>query len=418
MDNGCDSLSATALAHICAADVLVGSARTLRLFVDHYKKSADTYDISGSLSRVPEYIRSAQAAGRSVVVLATGDPLCHGIASFLQARLCVESCEVIPNTSTFQLACARFGMAWQNLKIVSVHAKDAGEWSANAGAEHGLYPVLHAAQQHMRMAIFTSPANSPDRIARMLVQQELDGSLRMAVAQRLLQPTEKLLHDCAVDEVANMQFSDPNIVLLWRTEAIPSPVLFGLEDSSFHQRKPEKGLITKREVRAVSLARMQLSSDSVVWDIGAGSGSVGLEAARLCPDGFVYAVEKNTEDAAIAEQNRRTLNIHNYRLQHAKAPEGLEQWPNPNAVFVGGSGGELDKLIQLCLSRLQPGGWLVMNFVTFENLSAATASLEARGAKWDITQLQAARSKPILHMHRLAAENPVWIICTQAAHSQ
>ena len=97
----------------------------------------------------------------------------------------------------------------------------------------------------------------------------------------------------------------------------------------------------------------------------------------------------------------------------SKAPEGLDDWPDPDAVFIGGSGGELGALIALCLRRLRPGGWLVMNFVTLENLATATQTLQTLGATWDVLQLQATRSKPILQMHRMAAENPVWIVCAQ-----
>jgi precorrin-6Y C5,15-methyltransferase (decarboxylating) len=166
-------------------------------------------------------------------------------------------------------------------------------------------------------------------------------------------------------------------------------------------------------VRAVSLARMQLRADSIVWDIGAGSGSVGLEAARLCPRGHVYAIEKNDDDVAIAGRNRAAFGVSNHTLVHGKAPVGLETWADPDAVFIGGSGGELAELVALCLARLKAGGWLVMNFVTIENLGTAVEALKAANASWDVLQLQASRSKPILHMHRMAAENPVWIVCAQ-----
>lgn len=204
-------------------------------------------------------------------------------------------------------------------------------------------------------------------------------------------------------------------MLLWRSQARSNPVRFGLADAAYQQRQPEKGLITKQEVRAVSLARLQLRADSRVWDIGAGSGSVGLEAARLCPQGHVWAIEKNEADFAIASRNQRAFELSNHTLVHGKAPDSLDSWPDPDAVFIGGSGGELAELIALILRRLRPGGQLVMNFVTLENLALATQTLEALKADWDVLQLQAARSKPILHMHRMAAENPVWIVCAQAA---
>ncbi len=148
----------------------------------------------------------------------------------------------------------------------------------------------------------------------------------------------------------------------------------------------------------------------MVWDIGAGSGSVGLEASRLASRGHVWAIEKNPDDAANARTNARRLKATNYTLLEGKAPAGLDTWPDPDAVFIGGSGGELAQLITLVLDRLKPDGRLVMNFVTFENLATATATLAAAGAPWEVTQLQASRSQPILDMHRLAAQNPIWIV--------
>ena len=118
-------------------------------------------------------------------------------------------------------------------------------------------------------------------------------------------------------------------------------------------------------------------------------------------------------DVAIAQANHAAAGISNYSLFHGKAPEQLAHWPDPDAVFIGGSGGELQELIRLVLQRLRQGGRLVMNFVTLENLASATATLDELQADWDVLQLQAARSKPILHMHRMAAENPVWLVCAR-----
>jgi precorrin-6Y C5,15-methyltransferase (decarboxylating) len=233
----------------------------------------------------------------------------------------------------------------------------------------------------------------------------------MAVAEDLLRPEEQVHAQLNPADAARMRFSELNVVLLWRIRPRPRPVRFGLADGSFEQRQPERGLITKQEVRAVSLARLQLRVDSVVWDIGAGSGAVGLEAARLCPQGHVFAIEKNEADHAIAARNHAAFGVSNYTLHHGRAPEGLQAWPDPDAVFVGGSGGELVALIEQLLRRLRPGGRLVMNFVTLENLATATQTLQALGADWEVLQLQASRSRPILHMHRMAAENPVWLVC-------
>lgn len=413
LDDGVASLGRTALAHLERAHLVIGGTRTLQLFSEYMDPAARQRDLTGALPQVTEWIRAAQADNQRVVLLATGDPLCHGIAAYLASRLCIEAIEVIPNVSTLQLACARLGLPWQDMKFASVHSKDAGDWVDGAEPGHGLYALLRDIRHNDRLAILTSPDNTPDRIARMLVAEGLADDFEMAVAERLCQPEERIISGMAITAAAQMPFADPNVVLLWRTRPRPLPVLLGLPDASYQQRYPEKGLITKNEVRAVSLARMQLRANSVVWDIGAGSGSVGLEAARLCSLGHVYAIEKNVDDSAIVRGNRKALGLSNHTLVHGKAPEGLQHWPDPDAVFIGGSGGELAELIRLILQRMKPEGWLVMNFVTLENLAVAVETLKSLGVAWDVLQLQASRSKPILHMNRMAAENPVWLVCAQ-----
>ena len=455
LDDGPAGLTAAALAALGAADLVIGCRRLLDTCDNHCLPTAERRDLTGRISQVPGWITSALASGRRVVVLATGDPLFHGIGGYLRARLPATTLEFLPNLSTLQLACARLGLAWQDLRFLSVHGRDSGEWQQDAGPEHGLYPIVQALQDieavsgqtaswpnpaigHPKsvaqisldpplpnpppsgggersgtvahLAILTSPTNSPDRIARLLLQEGLGDVCRLAVMARLRRPDEQVLTDLSPATAAEMRFPEPNVVVITLRGLGRPPVLFGLADDSFLQRQPDRGLITKREVRALSLARLQLRADSVVWDIGAGSGALGLEAARLCPRGFIHAIEKNPADAAIVRENRRRLGITNYRLVQAKAPAGLADWPDPDAVFIGGSGGELPELIRLTLTRLRDGGWLVMNFVTLENLNLAMTLLKKMQVHWDLTQLQTARSQPILDMHRLVPENPVWVL--------
>ncbi len=412
LDNAEKGLTPDALIAIQTADVVIAATRTLELFAEHIT-SAQQKNLTGHLKSVPDWISTALKSNLQVVVLATGDPLCHGIAGYLSKKLSTDQLQIIPNVSSIQLAFSRLGLAWQDAKIVSVHHQDAGEWKKGAGPQHGLYALLQAILNNNKLAVLTGPENNPQRIARMMSEEKIADQFTITVAENLCCEDERVIQNESVASIANHIFNGNNIVILQRKQALGSPVLFGIKDSDFQQRKPDKGLITKREVRAVSLARMQLTQTSIVWDIGAGSGSVGLEAARLCCQGYVYAVEKNTADFDIAGNNAQQLGIKNYQLINDKAPAGLANWPDPNAIFIGGTGGELAELIKLCLDRLSHNGWLVMNFVTIENLTSAIETLKNLDALWDMTQLQASRSQAILHMHRMQAENPVWIISAQ-----
>ena len=409
LDDGWSGLNNAARQRVGAADLIIGAARTLELVRPHVDSRTTLQSLDGTLAQVPQWLQAAQAQHRNTVVLATGDPLCHGLAAWLRDKAGVPI-EIMPNVSTLQLACARWQETWDNITIASCHTRDAGEWHADATPEHGLYPAMRAIARHERVFLFTSEANSPARIARALLTAGYGSDeITISVAARLQLPDESIQTGLSLDAAAASEFAQPNVMLVERKNR-ERRATFGFDDLDFVQRSSDKGLITKQEARAVSLAKLALRDDDTVWDIGAGAGSVGLEAARLVPYGHVWAIEKNADDAANARRNARRLRATNYTLVDGKAPQHLDRWPAPNAVFIGGSGGKLDALIALILDRLQPGGRLVMNFVTLENMATAVATLNTLNADWDCLQLQASRSQPILDMHRMAAQNPVWII--------
>jgi precorrin-6Y C5,15-methyltransferase (decarboxylating) len=151
----------------------------------------------------------------------------------------------------------------------------------------------------------------------------------------------------------------------------------------------------------------------VVWDIGAGSGSVSIEAAFLAPVGRVYAIEKDEEDVAIIHQNLAKFKTPNVRVIHGRAPEALADLEAPDAIFIGGSGGGMDKILGVCLERLKPGGRLVVNLATIENLSEAYGFFKERGILMDVSQVQVSRGSPILNLMRFEAFNPVFVIAVR-----
>jgi len=185
----------------------------------------------------------------------------------------------------------------------------------------------------------------------------------------------------------------------------------GLPDDAFEQRRPNKGQITKREVRAVSLYSLGLRRDSVVWDIGAGTGSVSVEAALIASEGQVYAIERDTDSLPLLEANVVNLGSDNIHIVNGEAPAALKSLPNPDSVFVGGSGGNLSEILEYANSRLKPNGTIVVNLAVLERTSETYHLLKKLGLTAEITQVASSRGKEMPDgAVRLEALNPVFIV--------
>jgi len=195
----------------------------------------------------------------------------------------------------------------------------------------------------------------------------------------------------------------------WRS---PTTIPF-LHEEVFAKRTPKKGLITKREARLLTLAALGLRPDSVVWDIGAGSGSVSIEAALLSPQGRIYAVEVDPEGVDICRENLHAHAVDNVRVIAGRAPEALSDLEVPDAVFVGGSKGSMEAIIDAVLGRLKPGGRLVVNAITLENAADAYQAFRRRGLVPEVTLLQVARAEPLAHYLRYEALNPIQIFAVE-----
>lgn len=186
--------------------------------------------------------------------------------------------------------------------------------------------------------------------------------------------------------------------------------LFGLPEEAFRFTVPRKGLITKMEIRVLSLSKLDLRPNQVLWDIGAGSGSVGIEAARLVPDLSVCAIEKDAEDFQCLLENVATFGlVSRFRTIHGKAPEALKGLPRPDRVFIGGSGGRMGDLLDACVEGVPVPG-IVCNLATVENLSEVLQWAKSKKIDPDILHVQVGRGQPIVGLHRIEALNPVWIV--------
>lgn len=393
-DDGVAGLPQAYLDRIRQAELLIGGERQLHFFAD---SGAEKVVLKSGLSELTERLRSET---RNAVVLASGDPLFYGIGGYLAGKL-PGRVEVYPQVSSLQLAFARIGESWQDAVVVSAHGRSI----------QGLAQRIDGAK---KVALLTDEHNTPGAIARYLLNYGMT-EYDAFVGENLGGPAERTgwfgLQELA--DTAQTHFSPLNFVVLrMRKDAEPPRWALGIEDGEFAQRKPDKGLITKKEVRVLSLAALQLKRNSVVWDVGTCTGSVAIEAAKICRQGAVYAIEKNEGDLDNFHENARKFRTDITAL-HGKAPQGLEQFPDPDAVFIGGSGGELRELLSVCCARLKPEGRIVLNAVTIENLSAAAQAFAAEGFVTDITLTQVSRSKPILDMTRFESLNPVYIIAAR-----
>ncbi|WP_409369811.1 precorrin-6y C5,15-methyltransferase (decarboxylating) subunit CbiE [Lysinibacillus sp. 38-6] len=383
-DNGQESLLPQYRQWIADCEVLVGGERVLEFFPSF---TGEKIVIKGGLSTLVEKL--AQET-RKTVILASGDPLFYGIGGYLAKKLTIE---VYPYMSSIQLAFSKMGESWQDAYVTSIHGR----------------PIKGLAQRidgQKKVALLTDADNNPNALARYLKHFGMT-EYRAFVAENL-QGIDEKFGWYSLDEMEEAQFSSLNVVILQQTSA-PKRYALGIDDEEFSQRKPDKGLITKKEIRVLSLQAMQLQKDSTIWDVGTCTGSMAIEAGKLAPEGQVYAVEKNAPDLENCLQNQQKFRV-DLTAIHSKAPAGLEQFPDPDAIFIGGTGGEMVELLQLCCARLKPNGRIVLNAATIENLYKAVEAFKACGFAVEILQAQLARSKPILDMTRFVPLNPIYII--------
>lgn len=388
----------------------MGGERHLAFFPDF---PGETVAVQEGLANVVERIHAARREGRRVVVLASGDPNFFGIGGYLAKKLGPDQLEIHPHLSSVQLAFARMKESWQDAFFASVHGRSqerVAEW----------------VRAHPKVALLTADGTTPAQVARRLLEEGLR-DVEVFIGEDLGGPQERTGW-YRLEDVAEREFSPLNVMVLRRPEgaengggqgacgAAPFWPL-GIDDEAFHQRKPKRGLITKQEVRVVSLAKLQIRPGAVVWDIGACTGSVGIEAAGLAPGVQVWAIEKNEEDLENLRRNVEKFG-RPVTFVHGLAPEGLDRFPDPDAVFVGGTSGKMDELLDVCVRRLRPGGRIVVNVATIENLYQAVNGLRDRGMAVDVTLIQVARSRAIKDLTRFEAFDPVYIVTARRAEEE
>lgn len=330
--------------------------------------------------------------GDGVVVLASGDPGFFGIVRRLAKELGHDRLDVHPAPSSVAVAFARLGLPWDDAHVVSAHARDP-------------HAAIAVALRHPKVVILTGPDTPPSLFA-----DALRGSGRtLTVAERLGTPGQRVTSGTP-EELAGRRFAEPNVVIVL-ADAVPdratvwpprTPARWGLPESAFEHRA---GMITKAEVRAVAVARLGPGAGDLVWDVGCGSGSVAVECARL--GAAVVALDHDAEAVALTKRNAATHGVP-VRALHGAAPEVLGALPDPDAAFVGGGGAALEAIVDVAAARTRRV--VVVTLALVDRVAPTLARLEAAGLVTDAVQLQASRLRPLAGGHRLAAENPVFVL--------
>lgn len=371
---------------VASATVLVGAPRHLAAVRRRLEPGGGAppgeVPLAGPLAGVLDGVDALSRSGERVCVLASGDPGFFGIVRVLGARLGAGRLRIHPAPSSVALAFARAGLSWDDATVVSAHGRNLEEAVSRAGGE--------------KVAVLTSPENPPQAIGSALRARGC-GRRTVTVVSSLGEPSESIVRT-DLDGLAAGSFEPLSVVVLVAPDAASAPGLaWGLPEAAFEHRNR---MITKAEVRAVALGKLALPPTGVLWDVGAGSGSVGIECARLRPGLRVVAVEQVAEDAERIRANALAHGV-GVEVVTGEAPDALVGLPDPDRVFIGGGG-----LVVLdhVLHRLRPGGLVVATYALIERAAAAWRRLG------EMTQITVARAVAVgQEGPRLSAENPVFV---------
>jgi len=396
-EDGLSGLTAATRRLVEEAEILFGEPHALDLVPD------------GGQARVALGANIEEAVGRlqaasahRVVVLVMGDPLFYGVARYLCDKMGKDRFEVVPHVSAMQTAFARVKESWEEAFLTNL-------------ATHGVETVLEQIRGAEKVGLFTSESCPPALVARTLLDHGID-YFTAYVCENLGAPDERVTRG-ELAEIAEQEFSAMNVMILTRKPHVPDrPVdaigrrWFGNPDEMFLQSRPKRGLLTPAEIRAVALAELDLGPASVVWDIGAGSGSVAVEAAQIAAQGRVYAIEMDPEDHQLIIENARRFGVSNLTPILGRAPEAWEGLPSPDAVFVGGSGRGISRLVDAAYQRLRQGGRLVATMGSIDNLAETHRTLHGYSPHVKVWMFNIARGTFQLERIRFEALNPTFLV--------
>lgn len=384
------SLAKRALGLIEGAGLLAGGKRHLAEFPDAQGKKAPFAGLPQAAASIRAFLKKGRG---HIVVLATGDPLLFGIGSFVLKEFGPDNVEVIPGVSAVQEAFARIKEDMNGVKVLSVH-----------GREADFDRLALEVASNAKLALFTDSENSPALVARELLKRGFDS--RAFVCEAMGKKGEKTTRGTLRSIARKKSFDPLNVFVIMNERGRAREGGFGLPESLFRH---SGGMITKEEFRVISLAKLGLTARSVVWDIGACSGSVAIEAARLTT-GEVYAIEKDPARCADIEENSKRFKTENLIVVKGEAPAALKGLPSPDAVFIGGGGAGIGGILSHAAGRLKKGGRVVVNAVTIETASKAHEFIMKKGWEGELVLVSVSKSRKAGPLTMLSANNPLFII--------
>ncbi|MCA9149329.1 MAG: precorrin-6y C5,15-methyltransferase (decarboxylating) subunit CbiE [Planctomycetales bacterium] len=396
-DDGVEGLTAAARQVLSQAEVVLGSPAIL----SRLGLAAKTVELSPKLDEMVQQV--AAHVDRRAVLLTTGDPLFYGVARYLCDRLGKERFEVMPHVSTMQLAFARIKESWDDAYLASLSTQP-------------LDRVIQKARLAEKIGLFTTDQVTPKQVAAAFLAQQLD-YFTAFVCENLGSPDERVTQADLAD-IVQLDYAPLNVMVLVRKPFIPDrPAemsgqrVFGNRDELFLQASPKRGLLTPMEVRVIALAEMDLGPSSIVWDVGAGSGSVAIEAARLAPQGKVYAIEMDPEDHQLMSANAQRFHVGESLVPVLGcAPDAWADLPDPDAIFVGGTGRSVGQIVAMALQRLKPRGRLVANVGSLDNVLSVKEVFRAIPGEAALRMIQVAHGTDQLDRVGLEGMNPTFLL--------
>jgi len=383
-EDGWDNLSADARDLLYESEIVLGGERHLKMLPKDWEGERIIWSspIREAVSKIVSWRPEDSASTQKVAIMASGDPLCYGIAAKLLRHLPIEEIWIKPALTTFSLMCSRIGWSLPDVETLTIHGRPL----------EMLHPFV---QPGAKLLVLSKGEESPEQAAKLLCARGFGKSI-ITVLEHLGGRKERQFSGqadswnqpkgAALNAMAIECIPESNATILSRIPGLP-------DEAFFHD-----GQLTKREIRAVSLSRLMPVVDQVLWDVGAGCGSVAIEWMRTSPRCRAVAIEKSKSRLKLIEQNSQELGVPMLRIVPGSAPEVLADLPAPDAIFIGG-GLSSGNLLQTCWNALKPGGRLVANAVTLEGeqklLQWQNENAGKSGASGDLTRLSISRAEKI-----------------------